>query len=211
MIMDMSKLPRLSQSPRPPDAADEPTAPAAPAAPPPATAAAPTYAAHDAVGSLAEAWISLAIGALLLFFVPYTLQYASSKLFGTSFVPFADPTRPFPARCDFIMYNDGTKIFYRDLPNYWSDMAVTAFAIVLILDGLILLLARRRGFVAVAFVFTLLATAGNLVWLIGSYSQYGFAMLSALAVIFGVYIALYQWKLLGLTRPLPRDNRPVAA
>lgn len=201
--MDLSKLPKLSQSPPPPpdDAAIESASasstgqnasPAAPAAanpyiPPPTT-------------TLAEAWISLAVGALLLFIVPFTLQYASSKIFHTTFAPFPDPNQPYPAKCDFLQFAnaDGsnvTRVYYRDTAQFASDLAVTGFALVLIVDGIVLLLARNRPLVTFALGLTIIATLGNLCYLLSTFSQ-GIALLSALAVVFGGYIALQQWNLL---------------
>ncbi len=68
------------------------------------------------------------MGVLLLVLAPHSLGYFSSKVFHTTFEPYPDPTRPFPAKCDFLLYDDGTKIFYRDTTDFWSDLAITAFA-----------------------------------------------------------------------------------
>jgi hypothetical protein len=209
--MDLSKLPKLSQSPAPPSdgATSENAAANSPghsAAPP--RAAAPNSYLPPPTTTLAEAWISLAVGALLLLMVPYTLQYASSKVFHTHFAPFLDPNVPPPAKCDFLQFvntSDGTitRVYYRDTAQFFSDLAVTGFALVLIVDGFVLLLARNRPLVIFAFGLTVLATAGNLYYLVATYSQQGLAMLSALAVAFGVYIAIQQWNLLKSLRYHP--------
>ena len=75
------------------------------------------------------------------------------------------------------------------------------FGIVLIVEGIALVLARKRAVVWGAFVLTVIATAYNIIYLITSYSQHGLALVSALAGLFGVYIAMYQWKMLQMTRP----------
>ena len=134
--MDMSKLPKFSQTPAPPPP-EQPMMDQANPGPLSAPAqAAPAVAARPGNGP--EAWISIGIGVILLLITPNTLAYFSSKIFHTKFEPFVDPTRPFPAKCDFIMYTDGTKIFYRDMTAFWSDLAVTAFALTLILDGFVM-------------------------------------------------------------------------
>jgi hypothetical protein len=181
--MDLSKLPKLSETPRPPPQPG-PEAPRVPVA--------RVEPAQFGLG--AEAWISLAFGMLLLLISHNTLGYFSSKLFHTSFEPFPDPTRQYPARCDFILYMDGTKIFYRDTVTFWSDLVVTLFAITLILDGLILLRARRAGVILCALAVTTIATLANLFYLVRTISG-GLPIISILAVIFGVYIAIYQWNL----------------
>ena len=183
--MDISKLPKLSNSPAPPNN-DEPPAGAIP--PPPE----PCKPVHSPLTVAAEAWISIGLGLLLLWFFPNTLKYLSSKLFGTTFAPFANPTRPFPARCNFILYTDGTQIFYRDLITFWSDAAITAFALVLILDGIVLAWIRRPAVLMLTFCLTVAAVLGNLFYLIKTFDQ-GLPIVSALAVIIGGYIAMTQW------------------
>ncbi len=85
-------------------------------------------------------------------------------------------------------------------PNFWSDLAVTSFALALIVEGIALVLSRRWAVVLFALVLTLAATLLNLGFVLGTYSQYGLARISALAVIFGVYMAIYQWTLLQSSR-----------
>ena len=76
--------------------------------------------------------------------------------------------------------------------NFWSDLAITAFAVVLIVEGIVLLVARNRTLLTIALVLTVATTLGNLLYLVLSYPDYGLAVMSAVAVIFGVYIALNQ-------------------
>src|SRR4051812_70934 len=105
--MDLSKLPRMSETPAPPPPPADPNAPAIN----PATTTTRRRRDDDdislAPSSAAEAWFSIAIGAVLLLMSPHTLGYFSSKLFGPAFAPFPDPTLPPPAMCDFILYTDG--------------------------------------------------------------------------------------------------------
>jgi hypothetical protein len=184
--MDFSKLPKLSKSDPLPANEVAPTT----------DSTAPSFPGREPAqfGTGAEAWISIAIGVLLLLFIPHTLGYFSARFFHTKFEPWPDPTRPYPAKCDFILYSDGTQVFYRDTLNFWSDLAVTAFAFTLILDGIVLVRARRPLPVLTVFCITVAATLGNLFYLVRTFSG-GLPWISTLAVIFGVYIAIYQWNL----------------
>jgi hypothetical protein len=187
--MDISKLPKLSQSEPPPPS------PVEPADHRPIQFAPPNR--------VAEVWISIAIGIILLLVTPHTLGYFSSRVFHTPFAPFADPTRPYPARCDFILYDDGTKIFYRDTRDFWNDLVITAFAMVLIVDGILMVRARRAAVVMAGLLLTILATLGDLIYLVATFSS-GVAIISALAVVFGVYIAISQWSVF---RMLSTNNK----
>lgn len=181
--MDLSKLPRLSdtnkeqQQQRASAPADLGQAPGAPQYPQPvrATSAEPVTAGGDV-------WISLAVGVILLLMQPRFMQWISSRMFHTHFNEFVKP--------------DGTIVPYPQVPEFWGDLGPTLFALVLILEGVALLFARNRAVVALAFGLTVLATAYNAIYVVMSYSTYGLALLSALAVVFGVYIARYQWTML---------------
>ncbi|HEX3358354.1 MAG TPA: hypothetical protein VHS31_15380 [Tepidisphaeraceae bacterium] len=220
--MDLSKLPKLSQTQQ----ATPEASPSSPAPSPATTPAATSYcrscglplragasfcdgcgspttrapAGRAAIG--AEVWISVAMGILLLILAPHTLGYFSSKIFHTTFEPYPDPTRPFPAKCDFLLYDDGTKIYYRDTMEFWSDLAITAFAMTLIADGIVMALARRPLPVLCVFVLTCAATLGNLFYLVRTMNN-GFPIISALAVIFGVYLAIQQWRQFQTLRHVP--------
>jgi hypothetical protein len=215
--MDLSKLPKFSQtqqepSASPPSTSETPTSrndfcracgsPLRAGAKFCDACGAPTAARTSAGGSGAgaNAWISIAIGIILLILTPNTLTYTSSKLFHTTFAPYPDPTRPFPAKCDFILFEDGTKVFYRDRPEFWSDAAITAFAAALIVEGLTLIFSRRREAIWFALVITAAATLLNLGYVIGTVSKYGWPFMSLLAVVFGVYIGIQQWAKLRSSR-----------
>lgn len=200
--MDVSKLPKLSQTPAPPPT--DPVAGVDGPPPPPAIAAAmsarpewcrkchapnapnsrfcascgaglggPTGAAPVEIG--AEAWISVAVGLLLLLMNPMFIKFLFAP---KPYTPFVDPT-----------------INYADSINFWSDLVITAFALVLIVEGVAIVFARRPWVVLFAFFLTVATTIANLLYLVTTYGQYGLALYSALAVAFGVYIALYQWRL----------------
>lgn len=214
--MDISKLPRLSQTSAPPPAdAMEPT-PAPPAdaafpvvnptpAIPAATALNPAWcrrchspnapnsrfcatcgagiggetgAAPVEVG--AEAWISIALGALLLFLSPRLIQYITSP--STFTWTFSDET--------------GAPLAYTKSVYFWGDVALTSFAIVLILDGLVVMFGRRARIVLFAFVLTVLTTLVNAGFIAMMLAKgYALEYMAAIAVIFGGYIAAYQYRL----------------
>jgi hypothetical protein len=169
--MDLSKLPKLSSNPEepPPTTTDQPVVQYASAA----SSRPPT--------GVGEAWISLGVGTFLLLWQPRFIQWVSFRVFGTSFNQFLDPA--------------GNVVSYQSLPEFWSDLGPTLFGIVLILDGL-LFFTRRRGPLRIALALTVVAVAFNLCWTVFSYSKYGLAPLSALAVIFGIFIASAQWRTL---------------
>jgi uncharacterized protein YjeT (DUF2065 family) len=192
--MDMSKLPRMSQTPPPPppepsDAAaadDEGRATHGVAA----GHSQSTY--RQEVGyatepppSFAEGWISIAIGLILLFVFPNFWQWLISKV--SSYKP------PFLPITDM---NTGAEIPYTQSIFFFGHLCVFAFALVLIIDGLILF-TRRPALLMFAFAFTVISTAMNFFHVANETMQgRGFPLVSALAFAFGVYIAIFQWKLL---------------
>jgi uncharacterized membrane-anchored protein len=95
-------------------------------------------------------------------------------------------------------FNDekGAPIKYTQTVFIWGDAAMLLFALVLILEGL-LLFTRKPGLIALAFGLTVITVALNLFFLMMMMSRgYGFQLASAIAVAFGVYIAIFQWNLL---------------
>ena len=192
--MDVSKLPRLSntqaeqqrqqQEPQQEQQQEPPVANATVATNSPASPHPDYRNRYDDpphAGGGAEAWISIAVGVILILMSPRIFQYFLSP---SSFT---------------WTFNDaqGNPLKYTQTVFFWGDLALAAFAIVLIVEGLVIAFARRRAFVALAFGLTALATALNLGFLGYAMSKgFGFQIYSALAVAFGVYIGLYQWKLL---------------
>jgi hypothetical protein len=180
--MDMSKLPRMSQTPPPPPPLE--TDPPA-AMPPGLQSPYPherAYAAEPAP-SFAEAWISIAIGAILLLFYFRPIEYllTEKSKFAQKYV---------------FSAGDGSPLTYTQTVFFWGDVAMLAFALVLILEGL-LLFTRKPALIAAAFGFTVLVVALNVLYIGGMMKGgYGLQFPSALAAAFGVYIAIFQWKLL---------------
>ena len=196
--MDMSKLPRLSQSPAPPpgDVSEAPAGDADPGVAPAPPAGYPLEPASPA----GDAWLSIAIGAILLLMNPHIAQWLVSLISGYKppFLPITDSAT-------------NAEIPYPKSVFFFSDLCMFAFSLTLILDGLILF-ARRRAPLMAALALTAVATAMNLFYVVkSSLDGSGLPLMSAVAVVIGVYIALYQWRLLSVTRPVRRDNAPAAA
>ncbi len=129
-----------------------------------------------------DALIGVGCGIIFLFFCPRLLQFVFHKLFGTSFAPFIDS-------------QTGAVVGYTATTAFWSDLAVTAFALVMIVDGLLMCFMRRAVVVIVALGFTILTTAGNLLYFVLTLQQ-GIAMMSVIAVVFGIITAAHQWRML---------------
>lgn len=170
------------------------------------TATTPAY------GTGAEAWISIGLGILLLFVYPTLVLFAASKTIHTHFAPYADGKGGWT---DAAVMNDvnGNVVARRpylrttpdNQPNFPSDLVVTLFALALILEGIALLASRRRGVVMLALVITGAATLLNLWYLVATFRQQGLAIISALAVLFGVYMVIFE---LGLLRSIPGGRTP---
>src|SRR4051794_28024688 len=126
--MDLSKLPKLSNT------STEQQAPL-PEPEPVTVTVAPSNLPR---ANPAETWLSIAVGAILLLMQPRLVQFTMHKLFGTFFAPFLMP--------------DGTEVPYTQQPAFWSDLGITMFALVLLLEGLALALTRNRALMALALV-----------------------------------------------------------
>jgi hypothetical protein len=140
-----------------------------PAAPPPA-AAPPDY--TLAPSRLAEAWFSIVIGAILIFMMPNTVKYllSSAHLAEAPLITMGDQIIPY-ARSAFFL----------------PDLGVDVFGAVLIVDGLLMLLVRRRGRLYVSTGLMAVAVGMNLIAMIVAWPTLGFQIICALAVGFGGY------------------------
>jgi hypothetical protein len=153
-----------------------------------------------------EAFLSIAVGLFLMMMAPMGIQYLKARVTGQAFTPYLHPTEP-NVYVDFVRYQNTatgvtTDYKYRDTFNaYWSDMSVTLFALALILEGIVLALVRNRWLVLLAAMIIVAATCLNLWYVVASYTRtspitgqaYGLPPMSALAVIFGVVMAGYQF------------------
>jgi hypothetical protein len=170
--MDMSKLPRLSNTPTPP-----------PAPPQPTPAPGPDYPRTPSpLSGMAEAWLSFAIAAFLLFMFPNLLKYV---------------THPGTTQFDAGVYdangNQTGTIPYLQSAFFKMDLGTTIFAAVLAIDGLVLLLPRRAWLLMAVLAVTV-ATALLNVWVVCTvYGLVGLAIPCALAVALSGYMALVQF------------------
>ena len=241
--MDLSKLPKLSQTPAPPDTA----APASTGEAPAAAAGGPggklelfcrcgapitpgtNFCSHcganyyEAVGGGArggrrgeiapggmwvEAFLSIAIGLFLLLLAPGGIKNLSATWSGRPYTPYVDPDDA-NKRVDFLRYTNMstgvvTDYHYRDMFDaFWSDTVVTAFALSLILEGIVLAFVKNRWIILGSALVITAVTLLNLWYVVASYTRispisgttYGLAPYSVLAVIFGVVMAGYQFRM----------------
>ena len=180
--MDVSKLPRLSET-KPTEASGD-----MPPSAPPAIADGPAHKAGDRAAGFvgfrpgAEAWISFALGLILIFMCPRPLQYLFSRGHPETFT---------------WTFNDanGNPMEYPQTAFFLPDVGVVAFGFILMLDGLLLVFVRSARFIWFTLGLTALVTVLNLVALATSFNVLGFQIFPALAVAFGVYMIVYQWRL----------------
>lgn len=249
--MDLSKLPRLSQtSPPPGDAGASGSAPAkgdGSAGAPPAAAAGPTsqrgeegptlycrcgaplppgsnFCSHcgagyreatgdphaaPAGGFWIEAFLSIGVAIFLLLVQPNGAKYWFAKVSGSEFAPFVHPEDA-TKRCDFIRFQDLrtgaiTEKKYADMPNYfWSDTAILAFALALMIEGIVLAVASNRWTILGAGLLIAASALLNLWYVFTTYGTYGIAPVSLLAVIFGIAMAAYQFRIFAELSPRRR-------
>src|SRR5262245_32114484 len=168
--MDLSKLPKLSQTP---SQTEQPAPEQSPAQEPDFckqcglplrkgarfcdACGSPTGALdygtqRPAPGTAADAWISIALGVILLFIGPRLIQYLLSPSTFPQKWSFSDPT--------------GAPLAYTQTVFFWGDIALTSFALVLIVEGIALMLGRRAWVVGGAFVLTTSVTFLNLIYVI---------------------------------------------
>jgi len=180
--MDISKLPKLSKTgeSQPPPAPPETTEPAIPTA-------RINYAVVPSSIGLAEAWISIALGVLLLFIFPNTIRYFHSPAdFDQNNPPITDP--------------QGNTIPYIKSVFFLADLGVTVFAAALILEGIALVAIRKIGPLWIAFAVTLAALVFNIVVIARIYPINGFQLVNGVGVAVLGYMALTQWRLISVLR-----------
>lgn len=194
--MDISKLPRLSEtdrhSPPPPPHAPSGDEPAARDAPKPQQDPRPVERVSAGVG--AEVWLSLIIGLVLMMLGQSFARYSIAKVTGQEFHTRVNWTEGPKA---------GQEVDYWELSGYtaWTDTAIFLFGLAMVLEAAVLAVVYSRSgakvpLTAVALAVTLAATALNL-WVCFKLLGVGITpLMSALAVAFGGYMAIYEWRLL---------------
>jgi hypothetical protein len=176
--MDLSKLPKLSET----EESHPPSEPTGSAPPPPD----PERPIPPAIG-LPEAWISIALGVLMLFVYPNTLRYIHSPAIFEQINPVTDA--------------QGNTIPYTKSVFFWTDLGVTVFALALIVEGIVLAAARKIAPLVYAFCLTVLAAVFNVAVIAYAYPLIGgFPVACGIGVVVLGYMALTQWRLIGMLR-----------
>jgi len=185
--MDLSKLPKMSETPKPPppqppkdDAAREPAG---------------RMAAVDA-GAAGMLWFSLIVGALCMMLGRSFASYATAKLRGVEYHTKVDWQ---------VGPKAGQEVAYFELQTgaAWADMGIFLFGLAMILEAVSLAIVNSRArakqfWIAASLCVVILATIINLIAAIKVLEAGLIPTVSGLAVAFGGYMAMYQWKLLRL-------------
>ena len=202
--MDMSKLPRLSQTNK--DDAPAPIAGSAAAPPPPAPDRnVPDYQPRDGYAAAdggydpgysvgAEVWISVILGIVFMFMGWNFARYAAATLTGRTFHTNVNWTEGEKA---------GQEVAYYDLQGgtAHTESGLFLFGLALVLEALAMLAAHagapgRRALVGFALLVTLAATGYNLFVVVRLFGMGITPLMSVIAVAVGGYMATYQWRLL---------------
>jgi hypothetical protein len=173
--MDMSKLPKLSETPKPPDnSAPPPPPPEQPPSPRPVE-----YAGEMPPSVGAEAWISIAIGLLVLLMTSRFFTGAAGSTFANA---------------------QGQSLRYVETIFFTHDLGLVIFGFALIIDGVLLFVARSWA-VTLGLVIAVVAALANVYTIVrSSQLSMGFQIMPALAFVIAVYIAIHQWKVLQLLK-----------
>jgi hypothetical protein len=197
-MMDLSKLPRLSETDKHAGA-------------PPPTQPAPASQSYEArparprgAGIGAQVWLSLIIGAILMMvgqnFAKYCIAKATGREYHTNVTWTSGPKA-------------GQEVQYFELSGYtaWTDTGIFLFGLAMVLEAALLAIifspmGGKRLLAGVALGVTVLATVLNLwvsIMLLGAGI---IPLMSGLAVAFGGYMAMYEWQLLqSLGSPASHD------
>ncbi|MBV8779892.1 MAG: hypothetical protein JO353_00710 [Phycisphaerae bacterium] len=133
------------------------------------------------IGNRWDAFFGVIIGLFLILITPRIWKWSFTGDSGWTFTDEA-----------------GNPMAYTKSLAFWGDLAFALFDVALIAEGLVLAFRRTRPFLACCFVITVLATLSNLAYVIYMINRgMGFQIFSGLATAFGLYIAGYQWSLLG--------------
>lgn len=202
--MDFSKLPKLSQSPAPPEQAPvEATPPAQ------VVSSSPVQPLRVTPGVGAEVWLSAVVGVVCLLLGRNFARYWMAKLTGREF-----QTGVFWTAGP----NAGKEVNYLQLEGgtAWNDAAIFLFGLALVFEAALLAVVYSRfrfkmQLVMVSFLITVLATGFNAVVAVVLLNKGVLPLWSALAVAYGGYIAAYEWRLMQFLSPAPAQApRPYA-
>jgi hypothetical protein len=203
--MDLSKLPKLSNTQAQEESEsspDEPPVPVAPtAAPPPVE-----YRSRSAYGPElgADVWVNVIIGLLLIAMGFTFARFLAAKITG----------QPFHTGVNWTAGpNAGQEVDYFDLEGYtaWTHMGMFLFGLVMLFEAAakasVVLRpgSTSRVLLMTALALTVATTAINLFVCVKMLSIGLLPMLSGLAVAFGGWIIADEWRMLQTTAtPPPR-------
>jgi hypothetical protein len=178
--MDLSKLPKLSNTgaTQPPPTAATPMQ----AEPPLANVVEVRYVPASSSIGFAEAWISIAIGLLLLFIFPNTIHFVFSPASFNQNNPVTD--------------GQGNTISYVQSGFFWTDLGATVFAAALILEGIALAALRKPALLWIALGVTVAAGLFNVGVIIHVQALTGFPIICGAGVAVLGYMAFTQWRLI---------------
>jgi hypothetical protein len=190
--MDLSKLPKFSQSP-PPPAEEKADAATEQSAMPPA-AIPVDYGHSPSPGIGAEVWISVIIGLIFLMigwnFARYTGCVLTGQVYHTNVNWTAGPKA-------------GSEVKYTELEGsvFWNDSAMFLFGLALVMEAAVLLAVHANArfakpLIAAGWFLAFFATAYNVVVAAILFQAGVMPLMSLLAVAFGGYMAMYLWKML---------------
>jgi hypothetical protein len=184
--MDLSKLPKMSQSPPPP--------------PPPETPAQPAmgrdYYSREipASGVGAEVWISAILGVICILIGRNFPTYLFTTMVG----------HEYHTGVNWVAgVNEGKEVAYPQLEGnpMLNDAAISSFGVALILEAALLSIVFtafrfKRLVVMIALAVTAIATGFNLFVAVKLLGGGITPIFSLLAVAFGGYMATYEWRIL---------------
>jgi hypothetical protein len=190
--MDLSKLPKMSQTAQ--AERERAAGEAQRAGDPPAAAGAtareravPGYADEPVVG--AEVWISAVLGLVFVVMGWNFARYLIARGTGQAFHTGVEWSAGTPKA--------GQEVGYFELQGYtaWTDASMFVFGLAMLADGALLLASRRASVVWAGFALTVLAVAMNLVTAGLAFSAGIMPLFSIVAVAIGGYMLAYQWRL----------------
>jgi hypothetical protein len=184
--MDLSKLPKLSETPKPP-----PPEPTPQPNPPPDDRA---DIAHVDAGAGGMVWVSLILGLLCMMVGRRFASYLAARLSG----------REFHTQSTWSMGpRAGQEVEYWDLSgsSAWTDASIFLFGLALLLEAVALwVITSRMGgkkfILSISLVIVVISTVFNLYTCVRVLGDNLIPLPSGIATAMGGYMAIYQWKLL---------------
>ena len=202
--MDLSKLPKLSQTPQPADNAEQTPEEASPQTP---SRSVLDYRAPEPVAPMSggEVWFAAIVGVIFIFlsrsFPTWLIRTLTGKAFATGVVWNVGPKA-------------GQPVAYWELQGHTalSDMAIFLFGIAVVFEAAMYLVwlrnsSRLQAVTWVALAMTALATGLNLLAVSVLWSDGITPLTSLLAVAFGGWMFVQQRGLLSWLRGTEATNR----